>query len=562
MYFVAESEREQTTRRGLDVKNLCAYLAETVYYSLQHDTAEKKYRKVHGQAERYRETNFNSAIEVIDQQTRFADQERNKAAKQHTASIRKLEEVLVKYYKNLQSDLTEDLAPSVTVAPTVTSDDIDSRLEKFRESLTISIEKRVAEKTEENKRLLLQEFESHMSSMKTELDKATTQSDKLEKQLKESLAAQKQLEEHVARLQSDFEREKTSRMSFEQRLQEEMSRHQQENEKRLKQLEKETAQPRGVSASEVDKKVAGLTKQIGSLECSIRNAEANYQNQSVLQDQKSASQKTKVGELSTRLLTVEARVNDFDKELSCLKQDASKSPKTPPHTPTPNDSLHSGLQNAMAEVERLREEMTSLQNGSSEQQQPSAIDDHRLTNLEQHIDQTRRDFHKSFSGMATKFGEMINEEREARQQLDSRLQEVEKTIKFIDSNAILSSVDGQIRDLDSKYATTLAAQEGKVKVVHELLHRTRADVKAAFEDYTMQLGNLTSWQNNWNTSELYQQIVHHISASYPQGIFNELSKVARRLEAVEVRVERSQDKTQSPIGGQQSLASMTPGSSN
>lgn len=543
---MAESEKEQTTRRGLDVKNLCAHLAETVYYSLQQDTAEKKYKKVHGQAERYRETNFNSAIEVIDQQTRFADQERTKAAKQHSASSRKLQEVFVKYHKNLQSDLIEDVASSVT--PAVTSDDIDSRLEKFRESLINSMEKKVVEKTEHNKQLLFQELESHMSSMKTELDNATARNGVLEKQLKESTVAQKRLEQNLAILQSDFETEKTSRMSLEQKLKEQMSCHQQEQDKRLKVLEKEIALPRGVSSSEVDKKIAGLSKQI---EFSIRTVEANYQ-----------SQKVKAGELSTRLLTTEARVSEFDKELSLLKQDASKSPKTPPHTPTPNDSLHSGLQNAMAEVERLREEMASLQNVSAEQQQPSAIDDHRVARLEQHINQTRNDFKTSFSGMASKFGELIHEEQEARAQLGSKLEEVEKAVNSIDSNAIISSVNGQIRDLDSKYTTTLAAQEGKVAVVSDLLNKTRADAKAAFEDYTMQLGNLTSWQNNWNTSELYLQIINHINASYPQGIFNELSKVARRLEAVEVRVERSQDKTQSPIGGQQSLASMTPVSSN
>lgn len=561
MYVVAEPEREQTTRRSFEVKTLCAYLAETVYYSLQQDTAEKKYKKVHGQAERYRETNFNSAIEVIDQQTRFADQERSKAAKQHSASIRKLQEVFVKYHKNLQSDLTEDLASSVTVGPAVTSDDIDSRLEKFRESLTISMEKKVVEKTEHNKQLLLQELESYISSMKTELDNATSRTGVLEKQLKESLVVQKRLEEHVSSLHRDFETEKASRMSIEQKLKEEMLCHRQENEKRLKGLENDTAQAGGISASEVNKKIAGLAKQIDSAERSIRNAEAKYQNQSSLQDRKSQSQTTKVGELSTRLLTIEARVNDFDKELSILKQDASKSPKTPPHTPTPNDSLHSGLQNAMAEVERLREEMASLQNASSEQQPPSAIDNHRVAMLEQCIAQTRNDCQTSFSRIASKFGELINKEQEVREQLDSRLQEVKKTVDSIDSNAIISSVDDRIRDLDSKYAATLAAQDGKVTVVSDLLSKTRADAKAAFEDYTMQLGNLTSWQNNWNTSELYLQIVNHINASYPQGVFNELSKVARRLEAVEVRVERSQDKTRSPIGGQQSLANMTPASS-
>ena len=520
-----------------ETTHLLNMICDRAHWYSQIDDATKKIDKIKAQKEKLSKAPSEFVSEHLFLQTRHREAEALKKKGERQVSTRDsqvLQEFLMlleKYQKQSTTAASED------------------RIRK----LEASLDKKIEDKAKEHALKLKEEYQSKESELVRRLDEETSRNKRLEEKL-DQLAAQVN--------NSSNERSK---------------------------LTKEFSQfKEGVDIgklNQMQEKIEGQDRQIASLQSLRETAEAQQQQIAI-----SASNETQAGIQATQAADIDelrARVTAQEQQIADLR-----SRREPAET---SQQLTAGLEPLRTQVDYHEEQITSLKplretvevyrtmvkdvlgdmrlisdkiskheasvedlnfkivskpqpsssgNGLSTSTTDNVLQGQALEMVEARLKQNDTQARTRFGFLSKQIGDMIDQEREARQTLEQWVKDSlsKQTIPIEDINKSLEATKVEL--------ATVAQLANKLKfdvgVLQERLadSQKRLDTKTEgdnkiFEDVGMRIHHLNLWRDNFSTKDLARDMVVHIAHAIPQGVHDQVQHLSERINNLEVQVYNS-----------------------
>lgn len=457
----------QPTQSNKEIKDILTLLNHDVYWCQEVDKLDKRYKKLNGQAEQYRATNFSSAMALVDQQTYNARIERDKANLRRRAEEEKLLAAVADYESHFSASVDARIQEAVKTikasAPLLTMEDVDKRLEEFGERMAKE-QSKMAEEARAERQLMESKYESLISSLSTSIQQEQAKSAGLSAQLAEEQA-----------------------------------------------------------------KMASLCAEVDQLSKRLQTA-INSQNTATTTNKKQSDDHGKsldahdkyISSLPSRLSSLDEKLADVERTCQSLKRETARIPTSPPRTPNASDCMSSALQDQLARFEKLEEEVATLtqqlEQPRGESTTSTSLTTETIRSVAQEmVDEAAEKIQKSLYNMAAGFGKQMDNERTLMDQLETK------------TNTKTAAVDKDLGNLKSEFDI----HESKMSSLATLFQGHKDDTNKAMSEYNFQLRCLAHWQNNWDTSALYDKIIAYIGSTYPQGLVQQTEGLSRRLGNVE-----------------------------
>ena len=484
-----------------DIRKIIDLFSERGFYFAQRDAADKKYRERHNEMERCQTSNFSSAIDILEYQTKAADTERTKAAQRLCAVDDRLVEATNSFIHKWSATLdgkilaaTKGVQGHLTPPPSETSDhpmfDVEEKLAWLRETIEPTVAKRVTEEAEKFQSTIIAGYESRIEELNLRLDQ--------EKAARS--AAEQKLENFATRLESmeaAMEQVKVTRGTAareNETLKESITRL----EARLTQLDDVNDSSTAKLSSHSDL-ITELFKKVSTENTDINNAK------------------------QAKETVVSNTTNLSDCSAAC-------------------QSMYKTLASTVEELSPLRSKFDTV---LSNRQSDLLSDEHVLRIVNQQVSCVEEGLQKSLKTIASGFGPLIDKEREEREKLESKLTTTandvaEGAVSMSDAIIAIQDLQAHFKDLHVKAfqhngatADRLSQHTKKMQEFASHIEATRQDTKRGLEDLAMQLQGVTSWQNHFTTEGLYDSIVAHINEALVQKYVAEIRSLATKVDTIE-----------------------------
>lgn len=146
-----------------------------------------------------------------------------------------------------------------------------------------------------------------------------------------------------------------------------------------------------------------------------------------------------------------------------------------------------------------------------------------------------------------KFAPFIDKERDAREVLAKRIEEISGQILAFPKGveALSSKVDdsvSQLGDQSREHAKELAFHGQRIMSLVTHFDGIKRDTTSSLDSFQHQLANMTAWQNNFDTRNLYRDIVKHINATLPETTSKQLGPLSENVRALGDRIKAVEDR--------------------
>lgn len=497
-----------------DIRTVIELQSERSLYVSQRDTAEKKFRERQNELERCQTSNFSSVNDILEYQLKTADAERMKASQRIVTIDEKLADAGTAYMQKLWAALdnkivtaTKGINDHLTPPPSETSDhpmfDTDEKLAWLKDTIEPAIATRVAEETQKFQSTTIAGYEARIEELSLRLDQ-----------------------------------EKAARSAAEQKLDNFASR-----------LHSMEAALEGVTRGNITKENEAMKKDIARLEATVAKLDKQGASTSV----EVSGQKDSIAELSKQVIAGTSEIRALADVRAKDKENAAKSNNS--HG-SPSDTCRSSHQALASTVEALRGQIDSL----SPNKQSSTPADSRILELaHREISIVEERLQTNLKAIASKFGPVIDKEREERQALADRLtttnnEVAEGAVSISDSIVAIKDLQSAFKNLQIRVHQQNGPVEmlcGQIKKLDNLAATTeafKAEVHSGLEDLSMQLQGVTSWQNHFTSEALYESIVAHINVAFVQRFVQELQTLASKVDVVERSIDDSMKRRKMPSG--------------
>ena len=493
------SDFAQDVRRIIDL-----FSDRSLYYAL-HDAADKKYRERHREMERCQSSRFSSAIDILEYETKAADTERRKVAQRLFAVDNRLVKATTSSIHKWSATLDNKILAAVkgaqghpTAPASETADlcmfDIEEKLAWLRDMIEPSVAKRVAQEAEEFKSTIVAGYDSRIEELQLRVDQ----------EMAARSAAEQKLENFATRLESMEAA-----------------------------MEKLTVT--GGTATQENK---ALRENITGLEARLTQL-----------DDVTDSSTAKLSSHSDFLAELLERVSEWNADAvntKRVKEWAVSKTTNLSDCSTACQSMYKSLAIALESLTPLRSEFDNI----VENMPPDSLsEDHVLKLVDQQASCVEERLQKSLKTIASGLAPLIDEEREGREKLESRLTTVandvaESAVSLSDASIAIQDLQGRLKDLQVKgfrhNGATADRLSQHTKTMQEFashIEATRQDTMRGFSDLAMQLQGVTAWQNHFTTDGLYHSIVAHLDEVLVQKYVAGIRSLAARVEAIERRMD-------------------------
>lgn len=455
--------------------------------------------------ERCQASNFSSAIDILEYQTKAADTERIEAAQRLSGVDGKLVEATTSFIHEWSATLdnkilaaTKGVQGHLTAPATETSDvsmfDVDEKLAWVRDTIEHTVAKRVAKEAEKFTSTIVAGYESPIEGLKLRVDQENAARS----------AAEQKLENFATRLET-------------------------------------------MEAAMEKVTVTGgtATREYGALKEHITGLEARLSQLDDVTDSSTA----KLSSHSDLLAELSKKVSEWNADAIHAKQIKETAvPRTAnlSDCSTACQTMYKSLATALEELSPLR---SKFDNFISNMPPNSPSNDQVLKLVDQQVSCVEERLQKSLKTIASGFGPLIDEEREGREKLESKLTTIandvaEGAVSLSDAISAIQDLQARLTDLqvmafqhNGATADRLSQHTKKMQEFVSHIEATRQDTKRGLEDLAMQLQGVMAWQNHFTTEGLYHSIVVYLNEALVQKYVAEIRSLAARVDAIERSVD-------------------------
>jgi chromosome segregation ATPase len=134
----------------------------------------------------------------------------------------------------------------------------------------------------------------------------------------------------------------------------------------------------------------------------------------------------------------------------------------------------------------------------------------------------------------------LNRERQTReesdQEISAKLEQLNSSIAALETRLEALKTQPGSTEQFSQINSDMQNLKGRVDILNSILTEDPDSVKKQLEDLYHQISGLNTWQRNFNSAEITQQMVHYINSSQPLGIQHQVDLLLGRVLHVEGQV--------------------------
>lgn len=545
----------------LNPKVLIDLISERVSWYIQRDNADKKNRKLRHDLKRCQNGEFPSAVDMLDVRLKALDLDKAKFSQRMTIIDDKLLKTTSAWCSKLESatqpkSFSGNGRHDLTPPPSETSSDInlsiDEKLAQLREDLEVSMRNQITEALQKLQCEVKSAYDSRTTTLHNDMtqeaqkllqarnsievlirNQITEQSQKLQYEIKDSYESRTaNIQNHVRQESQKLSQMRSNvetmiRKQFAEESRKLQSKTEDKYEAQLASLRQDLLQEKDV-AKRLEAKLNSMAAKLAAVETKVDDqAKISSQldltvKQEAFVDLESRLAKFEASQMSTNQPTKKDDAEDHKIE---VEVDSAQPPKLDSiMAQSPCLELNGGLQEKLTQF---------LQNGDG------IVSEKMVLCLVQAVE-TR--LQSTLSHMAEKFGTLIEKERAERVSLGVQVkgtaQSISATAQAVEAlHAELIKVQAASVANRQSDVTASMNQETRIQNLTELLSSTKDDIQSAIKGELqksvdalwLRTANMQSWQDNFNTIELFNAIVQHLNNSFVSDHFNTLIELRARV---------------------------------
>lgn len=564
------TDKATATNFYSETRNFVDLISERVFWFIQRDTADKKLKKLDNDVQRCQNSEFHSAVGLLETQSKAAEVEKAKIAQRITKVDHQLQDSAMSLWfvpePAHERRFTNEEPQSITPPPSETSCDatgLDEKLAQLRSEMESKQKTQMAQMVQ-----MTEEYRKLQTRITEESRRLQTQ---IEEQSQQHSKAKLEYEQQICDFRQRLDQEQCRREKLE-RLQTQIDEQSQQHSRVKLEHEQQMADVRQRLYQEqshrekLEKLLQDLMSRLSSIETKTENHLVSTTNR--------LDEMVKQGTLDS----VEARL---------AKVEALQTPVSVPSPQAPDDqkmNFDAYEPTKSIQLEDLETKIKDILNQSLFQKPDMIFSSESILRLASSVEEKLQ---SSLSRMAHAFGVMIDKERSQRASLEVKIATSVKSIATVEKElqtvkTEVKTTDTQLQTVENKVQTvqtevkavetqlqtarseswdrakelarmqvtsrisgvseheTAREQTTQLQNVNHSVDLMRRDIEAmkldsrhAMDAMCMRLQHVSAWQNNFAGKHFYDAMVAHLNDTILREHINALRELRMRVQSLE-----------------------------